>query len=48
MTANEVELNETYLLNPLNTSVAHIETSQLICYVNQLTSFYMRTALAFN
>ena len=25
-----------------------IETSQLICYANQLTGFYMRTTLAFN
>ena len=28
--------------NPLTTNVSyHIETSQLICYVNQLTGFYM-------
>ena len=26
----------------------HIETSQLICCANQLTSFYMRATLAFN
>ena len=26
----------------------HIETSQLICKVNQLTVFYMRTPLALN
>ena len=26
----------------------HIETSQLICFANQLTGFYMRAALAFN
>ena len=26
----------------------HIETSQLICYANQLTSFYTRTTLAVN
>ena len=26
----------------------HIETSQLICYLNQLTSFYMTATLAFN
>ena len=27
---------------------ADIETSQLICYANQLTRFYMRATLAFN
>ena len=27
---------------------AHIETSQLICFANQLTGFYMRAKLAFN
>ena len=26
----------------------HIETSQLICYANQLTGFYMRATLVFN
>ena len=26
----------------------HIETSQLICFANQLTGFYMRATLAFN
>ena len=26
----------------------HIETSQLVCCVNQLTGFYMRATLAFN
>ena len=26
----------------------HIKTSQLVCYANQLTGFYMRTTLAFN
>ena len=26
----------------------HIETSQLICTVKQLTGFYMRATLAFN
>ena len=26
----------------------HIETSQVICTANQLTSFYMRATLAFN
>ena len=29
-------------INPLNASVALIETSQLICRANQLTGFYMR------
>ena len=30
------------ILNPLTTNVPHhIETSQLICYANQLTGFYM-------
>ena len=29
-------------LNPLKTTISHyIETSQLICTVNQLTGFYM-------
>ena len=26
----------------------HTEISQLICYVNQLTGFYMKATLAFN
>ena len=26
----------------------HIESSQLICYANQLIGFYIRAALAFN
>ena len=26
----------------------HIETSQLICYANPLTAFYMRATLEFN
>ena len=34
--------------NPLNASVALIETSQLICTANQLTGFYMRATLPFN
>ena len=34
--------------NPLNTSVVLIETSQLICRANQLTSLYVRATLAFN
>ena len=33
--------------NPLNASVA-LETSQLICAVNQLTGFFMRITLGFN
>ena len=36
---------------PLSASVAliyHIETSQLICTVNQLTDFYVRATLALN
>ena len=36
------------LLNPLNASIALIETSQLICIANQLTGLYMRATLAFN
>ena len=35
-------------LNPVNASVALLETSQLICYANRLTGFYMRLTLAFN
>ena len=34
--------------NPLNASVALIETSQLICTANQLTGFYIRATLPFN
>ena len=37
-----------FLINQLNASVALIETSQLICCANQLTSFYIRATLAFN
>ena len=29
-------------------SYCHIETSQLICYANQLIGFYMMATLAFN
>ena len=29
-------------------SCHHIETSQLICFANQLTRFYMMATLAFN
>ena len=36
------------MINQLNASVALIETSQLICCANQLTSFYIRATLAFN
>ena len=37
------------ILNPLTTNVPHhIETSQLICYANHLTGFYIRAALALN
>ena len=33
---------EHFIFNPLTTNVPHhIETSQLICNVNQLTGFYM-------
>ena len=35
-------------INPLSVCCPHIETSQLICSVNQLTDFYMRTILALN
>ena len=34
--------------NLLSASVAYIETSQVICYANQLTGFYMRGTLALN
>ena len=37
--------NIVWVLNPLNACVALIETSQLICFANQLTSFYMRATL---
>ena len=37
------------LINPLTTNVSHhIEPSQLICFANQLTGFYMRAPLALN
>ena len=36
------------LLTQLNASVTVIETSQLICFANLLTGFYMRATLAFN
>ena len=32
-------------INPLNQCCCHIETSQLICYANQLTGFYIRATL---
>ena len=35
-----------YLIN--RQSCHHIETSHLICYANQLTSFYMMATLAVN
>ena len=36
-------------INILTTSVPHhIETSQLICYANQFTGFYIRATLALN
>ena len=41
-------LLKVFLINQLNASVALIETSQLICCANQLTSFYIRATLAFN
>ena len=34
--------------NLLSASVAYIETSQVICYANQLTGFYMTGTLALN
>ena len=37
--------NIVWVLNPLNACVALIETSQLICFANQLTNFYMRATL---
>ena len=36
------------LFNLLSASVAHVETSQLICTANQLTGFYVRATLALN
>ena len=36
------------VVKSLHTSVALIETSQLICFANELTGFYMRRTLAFN
>ena len=36
------------MFNPLNPSVALIETSQLICCANHFTGFYMRATLPFN
>ena len=35
-------------INSLNTKVAIVETSQLICSANQLTGFYIMATLAFN
>ena len=47
-----VEMSFDNLINyikPLSASVALIiETSQLICWANQLTGFYMRATLALN
>ena len=37
-----------FVFNPLNASVALIETDQLICCANQRTGFYMRLTVAFN
>ena len=37
-----------FLINPLSSSVALIETSQLISTASQLTCFYMRVALTLN
>ena len=43
------KLKNNVKVNPLNASVfSHIETSQLICFSNQLIGFYMRATLAFN
>ena len=39
-------LNHNYPIK--NQCCPHIETSQLICTANQLTSFYIRGRLAFN
>ena len=37
------------LINPFKCQCCpHIETSQLICFANQLTGFYIRVTLAFN
>ena len=46
-TFNNFALKIERMVNPLNVSVASIETSQLICKANQLTSFYMRATLVF-
>ena len=41
--------NETWQNYPIKyQSCTHIRTSQLICYANQLTGFYMGVTLAFN
>ena len=41
-----VKVSRNYLIKPQ--SCQHIETSQLICFANQLTGFYMMATLAFN
>ena len=48
---NSSDLHRTWvhiLLNPLSQCCPHIEISQMIYSVNQLTSFYMRATLALN
>ena len=34
------------IFNPLSAMLPSLETSQLICYANQFTGFYMRATLA--
>ena len=43
----KLKMNE-ISVNPLSASVALIESSQSICFVHQLTGFYMRATLALN
>ena len=42
------QINSKMYLTIMCQCCPHIETSQLICTGNQLTSFYMRTTLALN
>ena len=46
---NKLHRFKKVFFNPLTTDVPqHIETSQLICYANQLPGFYMMGTLAVN
>ena len=42
------DVAEILLYNSFNAKAAIMETSQLICFENQLTGFYMMPTLAFN